>query len=291
MNLSLLKLESQQYNSAGVVMSQGVTTLSMKFRALTGTTLAQAAANGVLRLASIALNAVIGIGIGFAISKVIEWITSWGNATEEMNKKLQESQERLKDLQGEIRDGQRYLNVLNSQTASTEELTQAREELARLFPAIVMGYDKEGKAILANNEAIEKEIELKKKQAEIEKQAIKDSAENSINEAVKARNKAKTDEENARSMKETYKMRRDDPSQRTSEWTEAEWVAEQNRLISKVAEDEKNAALEAITQEQNLRKVYNAFLPDLSSFSEVQKKVVDNYIQIHLFLLLYFLSV
>lgn len=59
----------------------------------------------------------------------------------------------------ETATAQRNLAVLQDQTSTTAEVRDAKEALAQQFPDLVAGWDEEGNAILANNEAIKAQIE------------------------------------------------------------------------------------------------------------------------------------
>ena len=54
---------------------------------------------------------------------------------------------------------QRNLDVLQDQASTTAEVRDAKEALAQQFPELVAGWDEEGNAILANNDAIKTQIE------------------------------------------------------------------------------------------------------------------------------------
>ncbi len=70
----------------------------------------------------------------------------------------------------ETATAQRNLAVLQDQTSTTAEVRDAKEALAQQFPDLVAGWDEEGNAILASNEAIKSQVEYLK-QLDAAKQA------------------------------------------------------------------------------------------------------------------------
>lgn len=160
-------------------------------------TVKQTALKGALiatKVASVALSAALSMGISMAISAAIGWVTSFVdklvNADEhlrEFNKEISESTEETKkqvksaeDLFQKIKDTEAKMNSTNDKGERSrlqKELIDLQREMAELLPESARGYDSEGNAISANNELIERQIQLKKDKALLD--AMKFSKENS----------------------------------------------------------------------------------------------------------------
>ena len=59
-----------------------------------------------------------------------------------------------------IRTAEANLAVLQDATSSVQEVRAARESLANLMPNLIVGYDSEGRAILAGNEQLRERLSL-----------------------------------------------------------------------------------------------------------------------------------
>ncbi len=170
-------------NKAG----QSTTMLAVKQTALKGALIATKAA-------SVALSAALSMGISMAISAAIGWVTSFVdklvNADEhlrEFNKEITEStQETVKQVESaeelfqKIKDTEAKMNSTNDKGERSrlqKELIKLQREMAELLPESARGYDDEGNAISANNDLIERQIQLKKDEAMVN--AAKFAKENS----------------------------------------------------------------------------------------------------------------
>lgn len=121
------------------------------------------------------------LGISAAVAVATTVITALVNHY----KKMREEQERA--FNDGIQKSQEYaqktasltsnLAILENETSTTEKLKHAREELTSMFPELILGYDSEGKAILANNDAIREQIELYRQKQEAARQDIVDNGD------------------------------------------------------------------------------------------------------------------
>lgn len=103
----------------------------------------------------------LGIGVvTIAITAIAALADSYKKAKEEKLEYARTAAEDLRASNEEVSAVQRAVGVLRDQSASVEQVSSARAELARLFPEMVTGYDSEGNAILANTAALERQLEL-----------------------------------------------------------------------------------------------------------------------------------
>jgi len=115
--------------------------------------------------------AVAGIGLAImAVSMIISAIENEKKAREEARKSAVEAGkgavEYLQSYTKEINTMEYAIRVLKDTASSVVELAKARDYLAERFPELVLGYDREGQAILAGNDAIEARLALEQKTAQ-----------------------------------------------------------------------------------------------------------------------------
>lgn len=121
--------------------------------------------------ASMAMTGYIGIAIA-AISAVITVINQVTAAKEKAAQAEREHREEIlktteaalqeADAMQEIIQAENAIAVLQDQNASLEAVADARQTIIALFPNAIAGYNSEGDAIVANNEVLERQVELLK---------------------------------------------------------------------------------------------------------------------------------
>lgn len=135
----------------------------------------QAMTEGTPTMASWATAIVAGVGI--AITVIMALVNWYQEMREEQRRAFEEGTERVREYAQSIAELETNLRVLSSAESSTDDLRAARDQLASSFPELVVGYDNEGKAILANNDAIRDQIELyRQKQAAARQDVIDNGA-------------------------------------------------------------------------------------------------------------------
>lgn len=133
-----------------------------------------------VELSGAATGAAISGGITLAVSAAAMLVEAWQKAEEEQRQAFEEAKQALAQYTEELREAEQAAKALDNQTSSVSDLTAARQDLADLFPNIVLGYDEEGKAILANNQALEQELELLKKKTKINREIMASGTYDSI---------------------------------------------------------------------------------------------------------------
>lgn len=136
---------------------------SMQAAATTGSMMASVLSFGIM--AAITL-------VSSAVSHLQEKEEKQKELEEKRKEAITESTEALSEYTDQLRVLKQNVNVLNDSTASTEQLTAARNNLTSTFDSLTIGYTSEGETILANNEALEKEIELLQMKANLERKQI-----------------------------------------------------------------------------------------------------------------------
>lgn len=121
---------------------------------------------------------VVGAGLSLAMTLITTVIEAAKKAEEERKKIFDESVSSLKEYTTEIRVLEHYLNTVKNAESTTEQLVNAKEKLISKLDNVTVGYTNEGEAILANNEALEREIELLKKKANFERQQVIANSDN-----------------------------------------------------------------------------------------------------------------
>ena len=122
--------------------------------------------------AASAMGGVISFVVMAAITLVTSAISSMQEAEEKRQEAFAEGVENYKKYSEELRALEQNIAVLNDSKSTTEQLASARNELASTFDDMIIGYDEEGSAILANTEQMEKYIDLLYEEIEINRRQI-----------------------------------------------------------------------------------------------------------------------
>ena len=125
-----------------------------------------AAASGAASTGAIIGSAISG-GIGIAVSAVGMLISAWQEAEAEREQAMEAAQQWLADHDEQVQQLTQSMHVLDDQLSSLDDVISAREALADLFPDMVLGYNSEGEAILANSQALEQQIDLMNERAKL----------------------------------------------------------------------------------------------------------------------------
>ncbi len=289
--LSLLRMEQTALSTQQTGLVVASSRLELIFQALTGKTIAQTAASVGLTVATTALNTALTFGLAMAITGIISAISSYVNrakeAREEQKKFIADTKQHIQSLNEEVSQSKEYLKTLESSSSTTEQLVEARKALSELFPSIIIGYDNEGKAILANNESIKKQIALKEKQIEIEKKRLKDAAGYEILQIINEKRQLQNELERLNSKKTDLNNDLNDSSSLSPLEQEQ---AKQNPAIYKrrneeiqksiadIASKEAKLAQKILESNDKLRALYVSLMLDMTNFSEAQKKISEDYI-------------
>ena len=151
-------------------LGQTVTTMGQLTKASQGATLALAGVKAGLR----SLASATGVGLAIvAVTAGIEWmIKKFAESRQEaeaFEQRMDAMGQTLVQNKSEVDSAtQAYYELSEKERLNGEEtkrLAEAKEMLAQLFPNLIVGYDGEGKAILANNELMKASIELAKERA------------------------------------------------------------------------------------------------------------------------------
>lgn len=136
------------------------------------------ASMGVVGAISLAVGALAGIAAACANAR---------SPLQELNEELEGLQDELEQLSTSAGNAEQALAVLESGAATTDELAAAKQRLAEIFPALVVGYDSEGNVILANNDLIREQIELTKELRRLKQQEAQEVSAQAVEEAKKRR--------------------------------------------------------------------------------------------------------
>ena len=166
----------------------------------TGAKKANAGATGLLTKATIALNAAFAahpyamiLGIIGAIAGITAAIIAYKNSVNGMIKSNQKLIESNKEAYNSLVDeSKEYSNKADSlkstyddyltATKGSEEYYEAVNKIAELSPDLVVGYDNEGNAIIANNERIKEQIEYYNELAKAKQEAARKEAIDNLGE-------------------------------------------------------------------------------------------------------------
>ena len=96
---------------------------------------------------------------------------------------FQEGIQQAQSYSETIRTAEANLAVLQDEASSTQEVRAARESLANLMPNLIVGYDSEGRAILAGNEQLRERLSLMREEEEYYRQKAVDNGAVYANDA------------------------------------------------------------------------------------------------------------
>ena len=115
---------------------------------------------------------VLSFGVMAAVTLVSAGISALQEKEEKRKQAFEDGVQNLKTYSSELQTLQQSLDVLNNTKSTTDQLTTARNNLASTFDNLIIGYNDEGEAILANNELLEKQLELTNKKISLSRQEI-----------------------------------------------------------------------------------------------------------------------
>lgn len=126
---------------------------------------------GLRGLASATVVGVVFAGIGFGLEKLIGHIGDYINKQEELKKANEASIESLnneRDAIDELVKEYENLSNTNRNNEQEERYVQLQNELAQILPAVKIGEDDKGNAIIANSDIIKEQISLLEEKAALE---------------------------------------------------------------------------------------------------------------------------
>ncbi len=186
---------------------------SASMKTLRETTVATTVATGALRLAEVALNASLTMGLSLAIGYIVEKLSDWINKDEILAQKNQDllsstnqsiqghqsnvqSLSEMSDKYKEVYDRvQAYKEKgLQPLTEDQNSLNQMNDQLSQKFPNLINGYTDTGHAVLNLNGDLKNLIETEKEAAKANAQKAIDNGgfkEQSDNESQRAKDRIK----------------------------------------------------------------------------------------------------
>jgi TP901 family phage tail tape measure protein len=161
--------------------------VGMGFQALTKTTIAQTVATIGLKVATMALNAIIGAGIGLVISGIISAITKWINKTAELkraneeliqtvNQNIQNNNDAISQLQSLGKEYETLTGKTKLTAKEHERLVEVQNSIADIAPQVVSSYDKEGNAAITLKNGIQDLIDVYKEKNRLEELSLLNQA-------------------------------------------------------------------------------------------------------------------
>lgn len=250
---------------------------------------------GGLGLAQIELNAIMSANpfgaLALAIAGVVLVINKANKAQQELidsNKKVIDSFESEKSsIEGASKLYQQKLDLedkLNQTNEGTEENKKLKEQLlvveqqlASALPNSVSGYDQQGKAISSNNKLIEAQLELKKKQLEMDSlEQLKDNKTFFDNDVKSFKNLQETLDSYKKSRDELLekKSNADSSGNEIISFTSQQGIDDYNKDISQMEEMVSQRRV-LILEQINLGKSYQQLSNETGIAVEDLKRYTD----------------
>jgi len=156
-------------NSTAGTSTTNFSSLGVAFQALTGRTIGYTAAMVGARIATIAWQATLTVGLSFAISAIISNIISFTQQTQKANeafdtltKSISSLKQETSELPSLISSYEELFNKVGKTSEEKEKLASATAKLSSLFGDSVIGLDSEGKAYEIDIEYVKQLTEAKK---------------------------------------------------------------------------------------------------------------------------------
>ena len=235
-----------------------IKTLGNRFSSFFSTLLGGSVSFGAIATGLAAVTGIITVGI-----------VAYNNSVDGMIKKNQKLIDSNKEVYDSILEEQKtlsnnadslkeeYENYLTA-TKGSEEYYNAVNKIAEISPELVVGYDNEGNAILANNDAIKAQIEYYKQLAKEKQNAAKEEAVENLDEET-----------------ESYKKLENKKEKKQDKYEKSNSTLEKYEQIIKDAESgkmlsEQDVSLynEAITSIEGVRGRVNNLREDISDLSD-----------------------
>lgn len=233
------------------------------------------------------------IALGVAASAAVVGIVAYRNSVDGLikrNQKLIESnhevydsliEEKNKNANNSKNLEELYNDYITAEKGS-KEYYDVVNKIKDLSPELVVGYDNEGNAILANNEKIKEQIQLYKELAEEKrKDAIHEANEN-IDEETNIYNKLKREREEKQDKYVSAKSNLDRLEEQYSINPNADFynvLVAQRELVSRLGEEIESLDKEMDSSEESLRGYYTSFLPLEDEVTESQKRIREGIIE------------
>lgn len=148
----------------------------------------------------VVIGAAVSGGVTLAISAVSMLIQSIQKAEEERKQAYEQALTDMEEYDQQVREIQQSLGVLNDASASTNDMLNAREQIAELFPDMVLGYTEEGGLILKNNEALQEQVNILKEKERYNRLAAIDTSGDVADDFFSLKAKSKLDSANSNSV-------------------------------------------------------------------------------------------
>lgn len=104
----------------------------------------------------------IAAGVSVAATLIVAGISEMKKAEEERQRAFEEGVQKSKEYANNLVTLESNIRILQNEKSTVEEVTAARQTLSNTFSDLIVGYDKEGNAILANTELLHEYIQAQK---------------------------------------------------------------------------------------------------------------------------------
>lgn len=153
---SSLKTLSSVTGTTGDIVNNIISQISM-----VGKTIASGASSGMVA-GSVLISFVNILG-----QIVVSRLNEMREAEENRKKVFEDSISNTQSYIKELSTVENSVKIMSNSTSTIDEMAQARNNLGSVINSLIISYDEEGNAILANNTAIEQQIELLKYKIEL----------------------------------------------------------------------------------------------------------------------------
>lgn len=114
----------------------------------------------------------ISAAVGVAATLVMSAIKQMQKAEEDRRKAFEEGIQKNKEYSKSLCALESNLQIMQDEKSTVDEVSSAKQALSDTFPELVMGWDNEGNAILANTKKIQEHIAVLKEKQYWERQSI-----------------------------------------------------------------------------------------------------------------------
>lgn len=239
----MLTLNTKVLNLFGL----SITELYRKLIILTG-----GATSARLAISALYGTMTLGIGLvaGFAIEGIVKLITKMGEAAREQKEYYDQLSSSAKNLFSEITSTEELIGTykelstkMNLTTQEKTKLADITNKLAQIMPGAVEQYDLEGNAISLNSKELEKYVELKKEELDLNRRSLETEFYVSFDKEIKnleeARNKLNKNKEEIIRLENLIKEKTSLPKKDYDQWDQ-NMVKDAKEKIEKLNIEQKN---------------------------------------------------
>lgn len=156
------------------------------------------------KTSGVSTGAVIGSavagGVTLAISAVTTLISAIQKAEEERKQMYEQAMADMAEYDQQVREIQQSMGILDDAASGTSDMLNARQQLAELFPDIIVGYEDENAMLLGNSEIMQDQVNTLKEAVRLQREKLALEADGKFDDYDSKKEKVADLEEQIKTM-------------------------------------------------------------------------------------------